>query len=507
MPHRSRRPPRPRARGRALLRAFALAVLAALAGLGCTDRGPLAPPTLEPLQVRPDGTWFRDTKGRVVLLRGANYSSLERQHAAGQTPQPRAEDFAWLASLGFNLIRLPIAWGAVEPLPQFFDPTFLRDHVDPILREANNNGMQVILALHRGRWSECLTGGEGVPRWACLGLGLGLEPEGDPSPDAVDAIAARAECAFFTGGTALDGRELREHYADTWRLIAQYYEQDRRIAAFDLLDEPTPGTCGPRERFVREHLVPLYEKLVEVVRARGAPHAILYQPAIGPGSALLGAPEGLGPTAILGPHLYSQTFGPTAPRARLARSLEDLYARAVLLARRLGGPLLIGEIGGDRAPHDGVRGTSPTMMRASFGELDRLLIGGAVWTYVPPPEPGRAAAQGIGNEADATVLSRTFARRIAGIPLAMQFDDVTGIFTLTFRDDPLLKPPDPSEIFVPAKRRYPSGFSVHVGDGARWRWDEHTQRVLFYRGPGSEHTVRIVPAAFSRVVDPAAGLG
>jgi endoglycosylceramidase len=476
-------------------------VVASASGTACSDRGILAPPTLEPLLARPDGAWFRDAKGRVVLLRGANYSALELPSDPGGIPQPRDADFAWLASLGFNLLRVPIAWSALEPLPDVFDPVFLRDRVDPVLRLANDHGMQVVLALYQVRWSDCFAGGTGAPRWTCAGLAPASEREGvaDGSDAQADAErrAARAQCAFFAGALAPDGDTQRAHYADTWKLVAQYYQQDQRIVGFDLFNEPSPGDCAPAERFVEDALAPFYAELVRVVRNQGAPQAIVYQPAVGPGSSLLDAPQGLGPTAILAPHLYSQTFGP--PSGGLAAHvLDDFYGRAVLLARRLGGPLLLGEIGGDAPPRGPVRGTTPELLRASFAELDRLLAGGAVWAYAPPGDPAAGEpALGIANEADAAVVARPFARRIAGIPVAMRFDEATHEFTLRFRDDLEVEPPDPSEIFVPVKRRYPSGFAVRVGKGTHWTYDEHTQRVLVYRGPGSEHTVHIVPAARS----------
>jgi len=91
------------------------------------------------------------------------------------------------------------------------------------------------------------------------------------------------------------------------------------------------------------------------------------------------------------------------------------------------------------------------------------------------------------------ILARPYARRIAGIPTAMSFDPTTKVFTFSFENDPAENPPDPTEIFLPAGRHYPNGFAVTVSAGDRWEYDAEASRILLYRGPASEHDVRINP--------------
>jgi endoglycosylceramidase len=473
-----------------------LALLATLiAATGCMERGPLSPPTLEPLIAHVDGAWFRDAKRRIVLLRGANYVQLAR--GADAQIAEREKDFQWLAALGFNLIRLTIAWSSLEPRPGAFDTTYLRDEVDPLLRFASNAGMQVVLAMQQVRPTDCFPGEGAAPAWTCAHASRRTR-EDDLAPEAASEFrAARAQCAFFRGAETADGTTLRQHFAEAWRLIAHYYEQDKRIVAFDLLDEPGAAGCLAEPTFVADVLVPYYAELQRDVRDAGAPQAIAYQPAVRREDALAGAPRGIGPGAVLAPHLYGQTYGPPAAGAPSDHdALAADYARALALARALGGPLLLGEIGGDAPPRGSYRPTTPGFIAASFAELDRLLVGGAVWAFVARGEE-RFAAQpvGIGNEAAARALARPYARRIAGLPTSMALDEATGEWRFSFRDDPDVAPPDPTEIFVPARRRYPGGFSVEVSPGDRWTFDERTQRLLLYRGGGDEHWVRIAPRA------------
>ena len=476
----------------------ALIALSLLAAAACTDRGLLAPPTLEPLLVHVDEHWFRDAKQRVVILRGVDLSTLERRREPEGTRAPRDEDFAWLSSLGFNLIRLPIAWASVEPQPSVYDHGFMHDQVDPLLRLASDYGMQVVLAVHQVRWSRCIPGGSGAPAWTCADAKAAAPSEqpGWGQPGALAELrAARAACGFFRDALAPDHRKLREHYVDLWRNLARYYEQDKRIVGFDLLNEPNPSNCFPPLRFTADVLTPLYAELRQAVREQGAPQALVYQPAVSRGSALLGAPEAVGPGAVFAPHLFTQTFGAPREGALDAGTLATAYQRAQLLAAALGGPALIGEIGAD-APADGTfRPATPEFLAASFDELDRRLIGGAVWAFVPHgDDPGAAGGLGINGD-DVAVLARPYARRIAGLPLEMGFDSASRTFTFSFRDDPAAKPHDPSEIFLPAKLTYPEGFAVEVTAGDRWTFDEQNQRLLLYRGAAAQHSLRVTARA------------
>jgi len=476
--------------------ACTLSLLLAILLAACSDRGVLSPPTLEPLLVQVEGPWLRDAKGRVVLLRGVNITSPE-----GTPPEEervlRDEEFAFLAGLGFNFVRLPVAWASVEPRPGAHDLAFLRDRVDPLLRAASNHGMQVMLALYQVRRSSCILGGRGAPPWTCAGAEVNrAHRQGRGALEAIaDMRAGRAQCDFYRGAKAPDGALLREHYAATWGAIAYYYEQDRRIFGFDLLNEPSPGTCFAAPEFVERALTPLYVELRNVVRTAGAPQAIVYQPAVVRGDPLLAAPVDTAPASIFAPHLFGQSFGQPTDPSGAAPPLEASYARARELARAVGGPLVVGEIGGNAPPEGTYRGATPEFLAASLDELDRQLAGGAVWAFVPNGEIPPSGGVGIGNATDAATLARPFARRIAGIPQEMRFDATTDEFSLRFVDDTMVRPPDPTEIFVPARRRYPRGFSVEVTDGDRWTFDAHNQRVLVYRGPGTTHRVTIRPTA------------
>ena len=68
---------------------------------------------------------IKDVDGRTVLLRGPNINQLN-DYAPNGTGLPTVAplddtDFARMAALGFNVVRLNVAWSALEPSPGAFD--------------------------------------------------------------------------------------------------------------------------------------------------------------------------------------------------------------------------------------------------------------------------------------------------------------------------------------------------------------------------------------------------
>src|SRR6185436_5699792 len=117
----------------------------------------------------PDGTWIRDPQGRVLLLRGSNYSGLEWGYFSNQPHGPEEADFAQMETWGVGVVRLPIAWTYLEPEPNRINLDYLRDEVDRVIGFAERHGMAVIVDMHQFNWSSCFTGGLGVPPWTCAG--------------------------------------------------------------------------------------------------------------------------------------------------------------------------------------------------------------------------------------------------------------------------------------------------------------------------------------------------
>lgn len=469
---------------------FASLLICACGGSGSSGAAPVA--SLEPLNIRADADWIRDQEGRVVLLRGANYSGLEFGNFIGSPAGPQQSDFAQLASWGVNVIRLPIAWHYLEPAPNQFDERYLREQVDPVIAWAEAHGIRVVIDMHFYFWSPCI-GGLGAPAWICDGHSY---PRGEVG-------LLQATCDFFrvAGGPrpparAVDGRLLREHFLDAWRVAVRHYAGDPRVIGWDYFNEPF-GLCFGLTggAFEREALHPLYRRMREIAREESSDHTFFYEPHVTRNVGFAPALEPFGPDVVYAPHLYGSGGGsPDQPYDGNAEALRSDYDAAASEAATLGGPLFVGEFGGNADGGPGFLQATERFLRDTYAELDRRLIGGTVWAYFPGGN-GFSVVEVDGSEKGRLVdiIARPYARRVAGIPTAMSFDVDSKEFYFSFRDDEIRQPPDPTEIFVPAARHYPHGFEVQVTAGDRWELDGMGTRVLLYRGRSAQHELRLRP--------------
>jgi aryl-phospho-beta-D-glucosidase BglC (GH1 family) len=438
-------------------------------------------PVLEPLAIHADAEWIRDAQGRVVILRGANYSGLEFGNFIGNPHGPQESDFAQMASWGFNMIRLPIAWNYLEPEPTQLDDTYLREQVDPVVAFAAAHGILVVLEMHQFLWSPCFTNGNGAPAWAC---------QGHDYPDNFAGVL-RAGCEFLHGVAGADERPLQDHFVDVWRMIARRYAGDQRIAGIDFLNEPSTVACSQGEATAQ--LYQLYRRLRDAVRAEGATQTFFLEPTLLRNIGTRITTEMFGPDVVYAPHLYTQTGGSADIKYNGdANTITADYEVATAEARDFGGPLFSGEFGGNTNTDGGFRAATELFLRDSLAEQERRLIGGAVWAYFPSDNTFSVVdADGQEKGALVDVLARPYARRIAGVPTAMSFDPDSKEFTFSWRVD-AERAGGITEVFVPL-RHYPTGPNVQLPIGIEARFNAANQTVLLVTPDPGAYTLRLRP--------------
>lgn len=457
------------------MRAWRAAVVAVLALLGAAS-----PAAAGSGRIRVEEGWVRDGRGRVLLLRGMNYSGLEFGNVIGRPRGPEEADFAQMERWGVTVVRVPIAWHYLEPAPGVLDEEHLRTQVDPIVEWARRRDIAVVLEAHQFFWSPC-TGGNGAPAWSCEGKGY--------SRDFPGALAAQHD--FWAGAAAPDGRPLVDHFLDVWGMIVQRYRRSRTVIGFDFLNEPIDAFA--LATFERDRLYPFYRRAVALVRALGAPQIVVLEPPVSRNLGIGANPEPVGDDNLLwAPHLYTTTFGLDTLAYTGDRAAVDAdYALAADEARRQGAVLWPGEHGGvvDRFPAE-----TTLFYHHTLDEQDERLVGGAAWAYFPS-DNGFSVVDAAGNEKAGVVdaLVRPYPVQTAGIPQAFRWDRATGLLTYGFAEDPARRIPDPTILFVPL-RHYPTGVTVETSPGDRAVHDPARQRVVVRRDPSQPlHTVTIRP--------------
>jgi len=244
------------------------------------------------MSMHTDGIWFKDDRGRTLILRGANLGGSTKvpytpngatwrregffDHRAVSfvgRPFPLAEadeHFARLRAWGLTFLRFLITWEAVEHAgPGSYDEAYL-DYVHAVLEKAAAYGIDVFIDPHQDVWSRW-TGGDGAPGWTLEAAGMDLTQldatgaaithamHGDPFPRMIwpsnytKLGAATLFTLFFAGNdfapqTQIDGVPaqdyLQGHYLDAIRQVVRRLADLPNVVGYDTLNEPGSGFIG-----------------------------------------------------------------------------------------------------------------------------------------------------------------------------------------------------------------------------------------------------------------------
>ena len=376
-----------------------------------------------------------DQRGREVTLRGVNARvegvfdvTFDDGRAPLETiPDLPDADVERMASLGFNLLRLPLSWSAFEPEPGVWSPAFL-DTLTRVVASCRNHGIYVLLDLHQDAWSKEI-GEDGAPLWAITPPPETLlsGPLTDLGTRRTSTQVLHAFSSFFTDDTDL----LQEKFADMVQQLVIRFHGDPAIVGIEVFNEPLATD---------DELTAFHTKLARAIRDYDAERLFAFEPPATrnfvDSASLPSQPLPIG-GGIYAPHVYTAVFNndsrltddtyemPLAASVRNARDEADAWAA----------PLLIGEFGvGPQQPH------ALEWIGHAYDAADSVFASTAFWVW-KEQEQGQWGlfsrdADGVWHDRPEMIgaVSRPYAKAIGGMPVAMSWDGTTFTLGIQKRD-------------------------------------------------------------------------
>ena len=468
---------------------------------------PIAPPSCpqdEPVAsngspvLKQTGRWLTDAQGRVVVLHGLNQINKFSPY------EPMVlgfgdDDAAYMASQGFNTLRIGVIYKAFEPMPGVYDDAYL-EKLAQLAELLGRHGIYTLLDFHQDMYNERYNG-EGMPDWASIddvpvGMPKCTPDLGFPGNYFTCAPLWQAFDNFWNN-TAVAGLGMQERYALAWARVAARFKSIPSVFGYDIFNEPFPGSdyalcaspLGCTTNF-DDKLTAFHVKVAAAIRAVDPAKVIYYEPNVEFNSgADTKHGDVMDDNAGLSFHLYclAATPGlPTLPGTELCRGTGEkiVFDNAEKHIQRYNKTSLITEFG---ATDD-----NATIQRVTEG-ADAAMIGWQEWAWwnrdVCCDRPAEGLIIDISKppsddnlkQAKLDAMVRAYPRTVAGTPTAWAFNNNTKLFTLNYNtakadgtgrsNSSLL-----SEVWLP-KRQYPKGYVVTV-TGAQVTSAPNAERLL-----------------------------
>ncbi len=430
----------------ALYRAI-VAVLALAALVGCSSESspsdvgpPCAEPRFAPGALGTQCAQFVDENGRVTLFHGVNarvegifdVSFDDGREALEPIPAFAAEDAQRMRALGFNALRLPINWSALEPSETGGISEAYLDTVEAAVSLAASAGIGVLIDMHQDAYSKEI-GEDGAPLWAIVPAPeMLLEgPLTDLEERRTSTQVLAAFATFF--GDSADGERLRGRFADAAAAVAERFAGDARVIGLEAFNEPLADPA---------HLDALHDLVIAKVRAKDPTRVVFFEP-----DSLRNfvdraplAQRDPWPGTAYAPHVYTLAFN-GSEEDRLAMTKDDTLAPSNLAAREEAdswrAPLAITEFG---------YGPTATNMEEYLvwqTELqDETMASSFFWLWKEQSQGSwglfdwdEASATWSERPAVREALARISVESIAGWPKSYGYDRAARRFTLRFGSD------------------------------------------------------------------------
>lgn len=247
------------------------------------------PPPLSKIQVC--GRWFCDSQGRVRIFHGMNdiQEAKDKGSFTGSNflPHLMMEDGVQdqVASWGFNVIRMPMMWSAIQPSISQIDQSYLRA-IRNTTQQLGSKGIYSFLDMHQDVISSAFGSYDGAPRW----LINKTEPR-HPYPWPLKLPLSQWGFGYLTEAVGQTFQELyknthggRDAWAAAWKAAAQLFRSDSEILGYELLNEPFPGDIWSDPLLLlpgvagSKNLMPAYDAVAAAIREVDDQTIVMFEP-------------------------------------------------------------------------------------------------------------------------------------------------------------------------------------------------------------------------------------
>jgi endoglycosylceramidase len=420
-------------------------------------------PVTDPTPTQPighQGRWLTDASGRVVLLHGVNYVSK----VPGATPEGDgfgADDAAWLADNGFDVVRLGTTASSIMPTPGVIDTAYVQSFADTV-NELTSQGLLVLVDLHQDGWGPSL-GDDGFPAWMTITHGATDTHTTFPLYYVTNPAIQAAFQSFWGNEPGPGAVPLQSQVAAIWSALAAKVGGNPGVLGYDLINEPWPGTtwqpcaADPAGCPVQDAAgLDAYDsRMTAAIRAQDPTHLLFPEPYVlfnfGTAPTNITLPGG-DANSGLSWHMYTLD---TAKE-------PSVISNADAWAAKTGGALLNTEFGAT---------SDPVAINRQIGELDDALQPWIWWAYGEEivKDLHQAPTEANLNQPAVSAIVRPHPVAVAGTPTALHYDTGAKALTFSYRTTRAgggsFACGTVTSLQVPL-RSYPSGYHVTVTGGA-----------------------------------------
>jgi endoglycosylceramidase len=434
-----------------------------------------------------------DAEGRVIFLHGVNarvngvfdVSFSDGRTALEPIPDFKAEDAARMRSMGFNALRLPINWSALEPTESGGFAEAYLDTVAAAVKLASAAGLRVLLDFHQDAYSKEI-GEDGAPLWAISPPPTKLleGPLTDLDARRTSAQVLSAFSTFF--GPSAEGKALRTRFAAAAAHVAERFAGEPAVIGLELYNEPLADEDAQLDVF--------HDEVIAAVHQTDPGRLAFFEPNVTRNlfdHAPLATRDPF-PGSVYAPHVYTFSFTASdAQRKAMTRTkLEPSNKGAASEARSWKAPLVITEFG--YGP-DAIQ--ADNYLRWQTELQDQYQASAFFWVWKEQSQGSWGIysydeTSGQWSERDHVrqALSRVVPEAISGWPTRFGYDRETKRFELEFTGDPAITAP--SRLYVPAAGDFAASFDLTCdGQAAGSARDEKSGIVEVACGGAGTHTI------------------